>query len=332
MLSTFSNSSLSLSSSSSSPLDKPSNNAPYKLSECQTNHSSSCSLSLSNNNLLFNEYNSLFNLHLNVFSERIIQEICQTQTSFAFDNDVSTYTKDNNLYFKSRINILQWIDEVLNSSSLSIENKNSIYYRFAYGYVITTLELTKRNIFYNKTHFKVFIVALFLLCYKLEGLTVQTLTIKTMINTFLMSVNILEEDLSLMIREMEIQICELLNYDLCIFENNLHQMSQLLFHMISNTLLNCNEDVIETVSFNLEQTNFEIENSNDVYLLFQLHPIERGLVSLVSALLVSEPNVVDSCVDYFINEFNITQMSKESVLTYSHIYAQQINKDDDDDD
>jgi hypothetical protein len=101
--------------------------------------------------------------------------------------------------------------------------------------------------------------------------------------------------------------------------------------MISNTLLNCNEDVIETVSFNLEQTNFEIENSNDVYLLFQLHPIERGLVSLVSALLISEPNVVDSCIDYFINEFNVTQMSKESVLTYSHIYAQQINKDDDDD-
>ena len=271
------------------------------------------------------------NLHLNVFSERIIQEIYQTQASFSFD-DVSSFTKEDNFYFKSRISILQWIDEVLNSSSLSIENKHSIYYRFAYGYLITTHLLTKRNVFYSKTQFKVFIVALFLLCYKLEGLTVKTLTIKTMIQTFLISVNALENDLASMIREMEIQICEMLNYNFCIFENNLQQMSQLLFHMISNTFFNCNEDLIETISFNLEQTNFEIENSNDVYLLFQLQPIERGLISLVSALLISEPTVVDSCVDYFINELNVTQMSKESVLTYSHIYAQQINKDDDDDD
>ena len=322
MLSTMSTSSLSL--SSSSPTDK-NEKGSHKISDCQTNTSSSFSSVSSNNS--FSECESIINLHLNGLSTRIVEEILPTQTCISFD-DISSFAHEGNFYFKSRISILRWIDEVLDSSSLAIESRHSIYYRFAYGYLTTTYLLTKRNIFYDKIHFKVFIVALFLLCYKLEGLTVKALSIKTMVNTFLSSVSISESDLTAMIREMDIRICQMLNYNVCALENNLQQMSQLLFHIISNSVLNCNEDLIETVSFNLEQTNFEIENSNDVYLLFHLQPLERGLVSLVSALLISEPNVAPSCVDYMLHELNVTHMSKESILQYSQTYAQQINGDD----
>jgi hypothetical protein len=48
------------------------------------------------------------------------------------------------------------------------------------------------------------------------------------------------------------------------------------------------EDLKEANYFTLEQTNYEIENTNDYHLLFDLFPIERGIISLISSIMIVE--------------------------------------------
>lgn len=49
------------------------------------------------------------------------------------------------------------------------------------------------------------------------------------------------------------------------------------------------EDLKEANYLTLEQTNYEIENTNDYHLLFDLFPIERGIISLISSIMIVEP-------------------------------------------
>ena len=49
-----------------------------------------------------------------------------------------------------------------------------------------------------------------------------------------------------------------------------------------------NEDLKEVNYFTLKQTNYEIENTNDYHLLFELFPIERGIISLISSIMIVE--------------------------------------------
>ena len=135
-----------------------------------------------------------------------------------------------------------------------------------------------------------------------------------MISSFLKSVNISENELNKMIRQMEVKICELIDYDIFSIENNIYKITQLLFHIVSSSLLQDNEDVYEYILFMIDQANYEIENMNDVRLLFDLYPIERGVISFLSSVMVVLPGKIECCIEYLLNELNIRHISKQQLI------------------
>lgn len=312
--------SLSL-SSSKDKIQKP----PRKVSECQTNISSS--FSSSSSFFLSNIDECFLELTSQSLSELALLQIFSSQTLPPISYEKKPHLKETNFYFNSRIKILQWIAEVLNSTTLSAEQRNSIYYRFAYTYLIITGKLKEQGLFYAKLDFKILIVALFFLCYKFEGFTINKLIISTMIDSFLKSVKRSESDLNEMIRQKEVTICKLIDYDIFTMEHNIYKITQLLFHIISSKILQDNEDEYEEILFMLDQANYEMENMNDVHMLFDLYPIERGVISLMSSVGVVLPEKVELCMEYFLNELNILHISKQQLMQYCVICVQKINND-----
>lgn len=312
-----------LNSLSSSTFKENVSKAPRKVSDCQTNISSS--FSSSSSFFISNLDECYLELNSQSLSELTLFQIFSSQSLLPISYERKPQSKEANFYFNSRIKILQWIAEVLHSTSLSSEHRNSIYYRFSYTYLIITGKLKEQGLFYSKIEFKILVVALFFLCYKLEGFTVNKLMISTMISSFLKSVNISENELNKMIRQMEVKICELIDYDIFSIENNIYKITQLLFHIVSSSLLQDNEDVYEYILFMIDQANYEIENMNDVRLLFDLYPIERGVISFLSSVMVVLPDKIECCIEYLLNELNILHISKQQLIQYCAICVQQIN-------
>ena len=75
----------------------------------------------------------------------------------------------------------------------------------------------------------------------------------------------------------------------------------------------------------IDQANYEIENMNDVHLLFDLYPIERGVISFLSSVMVVLPEKIECCIEYLLNELNILHISKQQLIQYCAICVQQIN-------
>ena len=53
------------------------------------------------------------------------------------------------------------------------------------------------------------------------------------------------------------------------------------------------EDLKEANYFTLEQTNYEIENTIDYHLLFDLFMIEKRIISLISSIMIVEQEKVN---------------------------------------
>ena len=235
--------------------------------------------------------------------------------------------KGNNLYFASRIKILIWIDNILNSTNLKRDIKNSIYHRFSYGYSLIFGILHQNEIFFDKHQFKVLLISLFLIVYKMEGYTINKLTIKNIFTSFLKSAPKSQTTIEKEIKNNEIDLCSLLDYDIFILENNIHQLSQILLKVLSDKFSINQKNVKEILSY-LPSSNRNIDNSNNTFILFNLSQLEKAAVSLFSVFFALNDehsnNTINQYINYFSNELQILNLSYNEIVNYSKTFSKKL--------
>ena len=247
---------------------------------------------------------------------------------FNQQNSISNYQSGiatENIYYQSRKNILSWLDNVLNSTDLKEETKDSIYHRFCYAYSIIFGELFINEIYLAKGELKLFLISLFLIVYKMEGFTISKLTIKNIMKLVHKKEKGDSNRVEKQIEENEITLLSLLDYDLFTLESNMHQMTKIVMSVLSEKYpeLKKKENVINEY---LRTSNRNIENSNEPNILFDMSPIEKSLISILSVLVGME-NSVNMCnkyVHYLKEELGVISMGTEEVVKYSKMYSQKL--------
>ena len=93
---------------------------------------------------------------------------------------------------------------------------------------------------------KILVITIFLLTYKLEGLSIAKISISNLIDTFLSELKMGKRQLSKKILNYEIKILELIDFNPQIFEDNsISQLSYLLYDLFKkkyNIILKENEE------------------------------------------------------------------------------------------
>ena len=142
-------------------------------------------------------------------------------------------TESDSLSFNGRENILEWCHNILETVNLTKSERSSIFHRFctAYDFIMEKLFLIHCSI-KEPDELKIFIITIFLLTYKLEGITIAKITISNLIDAFLSALEIDKKDLSEKILQNEIKILELIDFNPQIFEdNNIFQLSYMLLDL-----------------------------------------------------------------------------------------------------
>ena len=299
---------------------------PRKVSDAQTNVSSS----FSSHNSSFSSISSLpYNFYTT--NELILLKIYSIQIKTPKYYDKSNPSA-NNFYFLSRKKIFLWVNDVLSSLSISQINKYSIYHRFTYAYSTITSLLYNQNKFYIKDQFKILIVSIFLLCYKIEGFTIHKFPIASMINTFLKSVTMNAIDIKNEIKKMEIEICKLLNYDIYLLEHNQFQITLILLELLKEKFM-LEDKYYEEVYGIVNQVNKYIDNASHNEINFELLPIEKGMIAVFAGIIKMNNEKLSKeilkYVDYFYSELNVVRslFHEKNMIKYSKHYMRKINKE-----
>lgn len=247
---------------------------------------------------------------------------------FNQQNSISNYQSENateNIYYQSRKNIFLWLDNVLNSTDLKEETKDSIYHRFSYAYSIIFGELFINEIYLTKGELKLYLISLFLIVYKMEGFTISKLTIKNIMKLVHKKEKGDNNRVEKEIEENEITLLSLLDYDLFTLESNLYQVSKIVMSVLSAQFpeIQKKENAINEY---LRTSNKKVENSNAPSILFDMSPIEKSLISILSVLIGMENNVnmCSKYVHYLKEELGVISMGTEDVVKYSKMYSQKL--------
>ena len=242
-------------------------------------------------------------------------------------------TESDSLSFNGRENILEWCHNILETVNLTKSERSSIFHRFctAYDFIMEKLFLIHCSI-KEPDELKIFIITIFLLTYKLEGITIAKITISNLIDAFLSALEIDKKDLSEKILQNEIKILELIDFNLQIFEdNNIFQLSYMLLDLFKKkyqlNIINDEEEKIETV---IDYLNDNIEFSDK--MLFNLFPIDKGMISFYSAVYYVYINNKDiymklkDFLGYLKNKSKVIKTEQEVIEGYAMIYFEQIKQ------
>ena len=242
-------------------------------------------------------------------------------------------SESDSISFNGRENILEWCHNILEKANLTKNEKTSIFHRFctAYDLIMEKLYLLNNSIKeYNEL--KILVITIFLLTYKLEGLSIAKISISNLIDTFLSELKMGKRQLSKKILNYEIKILELIDFNPQIFEDNsISQLSYLLYDLFKkkyNIILKENEEKkIENI---MDYLNDNIEFSDK--MLFNLLPIDKGMISFYSSAFycfINEKDVypkLKEYLDYLRNTLKIIKIETEVIEGYAMIYFNQIKE------
>lgn len=298
-----------------------------KVSDAQTNISSS-----------YNSSNSSFSLTSSLpitFSSLSLTELTLLKLYSTQKHPLKYFDESNpkhmNFYYLSRKKIYDWINDVLSSTSLLQVNKHSIYHRFTYAYSTIMSMFYQKEQFYTKNSFKILVVAVFLLCYKMEGFTISKLSITSMIKSFLKTVKMNQTDINNEIQRMEIEICKLLNYDIFILEDNQYQISLILIELLKKKFHFDNKYYEHAVEL-LHKVNKFIDSSTHIEVNFGLFPIEKAMIGVFAVLIYLNNETLGEdifeYVDYFYNNLNVVScgLQEKDLIILSKHYMKKIKE------
>ena len=197
---------------------------------------------------------------------------------------LSNYSNDDGIAFPSRESILNWAENVLNSVNLNEKERESIFYRFStcFDLIMDKLFIEKQSIT-NEDDLKKMTITIFLLTYKFEGYLIGKVSIKNLVEAFLSSMNIDNEELENTIQQSEMKILQLLDYNPFCLENNIYELSLILFDLLKNKFFISNE-IIAIIQNKLHESNKNVLISNK--LLFECTPLDKAAISITSILLL----------------------------------------------
>ena len=246
-------------------------------------------------------------------------------------------TESDSISFNGRENILEWCHNILEKANLTKNERASIFHRFctAYDLIMEKLFLINNTI-KEYDELKILVITIFLLTYKLEGLSIAKISISNLIEAFLSELNIDKNQLSEKILHYEIKILELMDFNPQIFEDNsISQLSYILYDLFKKKynikLSEKEEKKIENI---IDYLNDNIEFSDK--MLFNLIPIDKGMISFYSAAFyyfINDPNIHSQLKDflgYLKNILKIIKTETETIEGYAMIYFQHIKEKEDD--
>ena len=288
-------------------------------------------LSLSNDSQENGRRNSTFIPRPQMFLEEkedILKNISKHQRK------MSDYSSESDsLSFSGRENILDWCHNILDTVDLTKSEKTSIFHRFctAYDFIMEKLFLINCSI-KEPDELKTFIITIFLLTYKLEGLSIAKISISNLIDAFLSAMNIDKKELSDKILQNEIKILELIDFDPKIFEDNsIFQLSYILFDLFKKKYaLKISEKDEERIETAIDHLNDSIEFSDK--MIFNLFPIDKGMISFYSACfyVYSNNKVIYQKLKEFLGYLkNITKVinTEEQIIEgYAMMYFESLKK------
>ena len=247
---------------------------------------------------------------------------------------MSDYSSESDsLSFSGRENILDWCHNILETVDLTKSEKTSIFHRFctAYDFIMEKLFLIHCSI-KEPDELKTFIITIFLLTYKLEGLSIAKISISNLIDAFLSAMNIDKKELSDKILQNEIKILELIDFDPKIFEdNNIFQLSYILFDLFKKKYqLKISEKDEERIETAIDHLNDSIEFSDK--MLFNLFPIDKGMISFYSSCFYVYADNKDiypklkEFLGYLKNITKVINTEEEIIEGYAMIYFESLKQ------
>ena len=248
-------------------------------------------------------------------------------------NDYSTET--NSISFNKREIVLEWCREILTTVTLTKNEKSSIFHRFCTAYDLINEKLFLiHNSIKNFEELKIFVITIFLLTYKLEGLSIAKISISNLIDAFLSSLKIGKRQLSNKILYYEIKILELMDFNPQIFDDNsISQISYLLYDLFKKKYnIDIKENLEKKIKNSIDYLNDTIEFSDK--MLFKLMPIDKGIISFYSSGFYSfydDPSIFNNLKDYLNylqDTLKIIKVEVETIEGYAMIYFQQLKENE----
>ena len=292
-------------------------------------------LTLSNEILPKERRNSVFIPHPNIFfdeKEDILINISKHQRK------MSDYSSESDsISFNGRENILEWCHNVLETVNLTKNERASIFHRFctAYDLIMEKLFLINKTI-KDYDELKILVITIFLLTYKLEGLSIAKISVSNLIDAFLSALNIDKNQLSQKILNYEIKILELMDFNPQIFEDNsISQLSYILFDLFKKKYnLKLKEEEEKKTENIINYLNDTIEFSDK--MLFNLIPLDKGMISFYSSIFYTFVdnteiyNNLKEYLNYLKNTLKVLKIETEVIEGYAMIYSEQIKDKEND--
>ena len=197
---------------------------------------------------------------------------------------LSNYSNDDGIAFNSRESILNWADNVLKSVNLNENERESIFYRFStcFDLVMDKLFIEKQSI-NNEDDMKKMTITIFLLTYKFEGFLIGKVSIKNLVEAFLSSMNIDNEELENTIQQSEMKILQLLDYNPFCLENNIYELSLILMDLLKKKF-SLSKVLFDFIEEKLNNSNKNIILSNKI--LFETIPLDKAAISITSIIML----------------------------------------------
>ena len=279
--------------------------------------------------------NSVFIPHPNIFfdeKEDILINISKHQRK------MSDYSSESDsISFNGRENILEWCHNVLETVNLTKNERASIFHRFctAYDLIMEKLFLINKTI-KDYDELKILVITIFLLTYKLEGLSIAKISVSNLIDAFLSALNIDKNQLSQKILNYEIKILELMDFNPQIFEDNsISQLSYILFDLFKKKYnLKLKEEEEKKTENIINYLNDTIEFSDK--MLFNLIPLDKGMISCYSSIFYTFVdnaeiyNNLKEYLNYLKNTLKVLKIETEVIEGYAMIYSEQIKDKEND--
>ena len=197
---------------------------------------------------------------------------------------LSNYSNDDGIAFPSRESILNWAENVLNSVNLNEKERESIFYRFStcFDLIMDKLFIEKQSI-NNEDDMKKMTITIFLLTYKFEGFLIGKVSIKNLVEAFLSSMNIDNEELENTIQQSEMKILQLLDYNPFCLENNIYELSLILMDLLKKKF-SLSKVLFDFIEEKLNNSNKNIILSNKI--LFETIPLDKAAISITSIIML----------------------------------------------
>ena len=197
---------------------------------------------------------------------------------------LSNYSNDDGIAFPSRESILNWAENVLKSVNLNEKERESIFHRFStcFDLVMDKLFIEKQSIT-NEDDLKKMTITIFLLTYKFEGYLIGKVSIKNLVEAFLSSMNIDNEELENTIQQSEMKILQLLDYNPFCLENNIYELSLILMDLLKKKF-SLSKVLFDFIEEKLNNSNKNIILSNKI--LFETIPLDKAAISITSIIML----------------------------------------------